>query len=135
LRLPLDPGSIPEKKPYRRLKLFASGELNRLILGALRKAEKPLTTGEITAAVVNELGHGPEARKGIANRVRANLNYLVRERGACGQGRGSLRREVASQPQFEPIADSSTLSTAVQSGKIEHGYYDGPCNRCRRGVM
>lgn len=77
----LDPGAIPAKKPYRRVKLFASGELNRLILGALRKAGKPLSTAEITAAIVQELGHGPEAAKSLANRVRANLRYLRQERG------------------------------------------------------
>jgi hypothetical protein len=83
---PLDPGAIPEKKPYRRVKLFGSGELARFILGALRKAEKPLTAGDVTSpAVVNELGHGPEARKGMANLVRANLNYLTRERGLAAK--------------------------------------------------
>jgi hypothetical protein len=44
----LDPGAIPEKKPYRRVKLFNAGELNRLILNALRKARKPLSTGEVS---------------------------------------------------------------------------------------
>jgi hypothetical protein len=77
----LDPDAIPAKKPYRRVKLFNAGELNRLILNALRKAGKPLSTAEVTAAVVQELGHGPEALRGMTNRVRANLNYLVRERG------------------------------------------------------
>ena len=63
------------------MKLFAAGELNRLILNALRKAGKPLSTGEITAAIVQEPGHGPEAARSLANRVRANLCYLHRERG------------------------------------------------------
>ncbi|HKH80014.1 MAG TPA: hypothetical protein VKA03_00095 [Methylovirgula sp.] len=77
----LDPGAIPEKKPYRRVKLFASGELNRLILGVLRKAEKPLSSVQITDVVARELGHGPEAKRGMGNRIRANLCYLARERG------------------------------------------------------
>jgi hypothetical protein len=77
----LDPGAIPEKKPYLRVKLFNAGELNRLILNALRKAGKPLSTGEVTAAIIQEVGHGPEAQRGMANRVRANLCYLHRERG------------------------------------------------------
>ncbi|MGB8277009.1 MAG: hypothetical protein WCF20_03615 [Methylovirgula sp.] len=76
-----DPSKIPEKKPYRRVKLFKAGELNRLILNALRRAERPLTTAEVVADVVEQLGHGPEAAKGMANRVRSNLNYLVRDRG------------------------------------------------------
>jgi len=49
-------------------------------LNALRKAGKPLSTGEVTDAVVTELGHGPDAKRGMTNRVRANLNYLLRER-------------------------------------------------------
>lgn len=77
----LDPGSIPPKKPYKRVKLFNAGELNRLILNALRKAGKPVTTGEVTDLVIAELGHGPDARRGMATRVRANLCYLHRERG------------------------------------------------------
>ncbi len=76
----LDGSAIPAKKPYKRVKLFNAGELNRLILDALRKAGKPLSTGEVTDAVVAELGHGPDAKRGMTNRVRANLNYLLRER-------------------------------------------------------
>ena len=89
----LDPGSIPQKKPYRRVKLFAAGELNRLILGALRKAGKPLSTGEITAAIVQELGHGPDAARSLQHRVRANLCYLHRERGLVAKegGRASAK--------------------------------------------
>jgi hypothetical protein len=77
----LDPDSIPAKRPYKRVRLFNAGELNRLILGALRKAGKSLTTAEVTAAIVRELGHGPDAARSLQNRVRANLCYLYRERG------------------------------------------------------
>jgi len=77
----VDPTAIPEKKPYRRVKLFNAGELNRLILNALRKAGKPLSTGEVAVAVIEEDGLGPEALLGITNRVRANLLYLTRARG------------------------------------------------------
>lgn len=77
----IDPGSIPPKKPYKRVKLFGAGELNRLILNALRKGGRPMTTGEVTDAIVAELGHGPDAKRGMTNRVRANLCYLLRERG------------------------------------------------------
>jgi hypothetical protein len=93
----LDPGAIPEKKPYRRVKLFNAGELNRLILGALRKAEKPLSTAQVAAAVVKELGYGPEAAKSMANRVRANLSYLLRKRGLVAKegDRASARWSLA----------------------------------------
>ncbi|MGO9135666.1 MAG: hypothetical protein ACLP8A_16665 [Methylovirgula sp.] len=76
-----DPSKIPHKRPFKRTKLFKAGELNRLILTALRKAAKPLTTAEITADVVKQLGHAPEAEAGLTNTVRSNLNYLIRDRG------------------------------------------------------
>ena len=76
-----DPTKIPVKKPFKRTKLFKAGELNRLILTALRNAGKPLSTAEITADVVKQLGHGKEAEAGLVNAVRSNLNYLVRDRG------------------------------------------------------
>jgi hypothetical protein len=76
-----DPTKRPGKRPYKRVKLFGAGKLNRLILGALRRGERPMTTGEVVASIVAELGYGPDAAKGMTNRVRANLQYLVRHRG------------------------------------------------------
>lgn len=76
-----DPTKIPHKRPFKRTKLFKGGELNRLILTALRKAGKPLSTGDVVDDVVRQLGHGPEAAKGLTNTIRSNLNYLVRDRG------------------------------------------------------
>lgn len=95
----LDPATIRSKRSYKRIRLFNAGELGRLILGALRKAGKPQTTAEITAAIVQELGHGPEAAKSLANRVRANLRYLHRERGLVAKEgeRASARWHLCSQ--------------------------------------
>jgi hypothetical protein len=76
-----DPTKWPGKRPYKRVKLFGAGKLNRLILGALRRGERPMNTAEVVASIVAELGYGPEAAKGMTNRVRANLRYLVKERG------------------------------------------------------
>jgi hypothetical protein len=76
-----EPTKIPGKRPYKRVKLFGAGKLNRLILGALRRGGRPMTTAEIIASIVAELGYGPEAAKGMSNRVRANLRYLDKERG------------------------------------------------------
>ena len=73
-----DPLKIAGKRPYKRVKLFGAGKLNRLILDAMRKGERPMTTGEIVAAIVTELGYGADAAKGMTNRVRANLAYLAR---------------------------------------------------------
>ena len=76
-----DPSKIAAKRPYKRVKLFGAGKLNRLILDALRKSERPLGTSEVVAAIVAELGFGEDAAKGLRNRVRANLLYLSRVRG------------------------------------------------------
>ena len=66
-------------KKLRRVKLFGGGELNRLILDALRKGDgKPLTNVEIAAAIVTAKGYGEEAMPALIRRVRANLSYLRR---------------------------------------------------------
>ncbi len=77
----IEPDAISPKKPYKRVMLFGHGELNRLIFSAMRKAERPLSVPEIADAIIEELGHGPEARKGMCHRVRANLRYLAKDRG------------------------------------------------------
>jgi len=66
-------------KRLRRVKLFGGGELNRLILDALRKADgKPLKPIEIATAIVAAKGYGEAATPALALRVRANLAYLRR---------------------------------------------------------
>jgi hypothetical protein len=82
----LDPSyradSLPPKR-LRRVKLFGGGELNRLILDALRRAEgKPLSTPEIAEAIIVVKGYGHEAKPALIRRVRANLSYLLRHRSA-----------------------------------------------------
>jgi hypothetical protein len=69
-------------KKLRRVKLFGGGELNRLILDALRRGGKPMTNVEIAAAIVTVKGYGEEAMPALIRRVRANLSYLRRDRGA-----------------------------------------------------
>lgn len=80
----LDPSIEVEAVPNRRLKrvkLFRQGELGRAIRDALRVAGgRPLSTAEIVEHVIAMGGHGPEARKAVAPRVRGNLAYLVRQR-------------------------------------------------------
>ncbi len=76
-----DPVKIVGKRPYKRVKLFGAGKLNRPILDAMRKGERPMTTGEIVAAIIADLGDGADAAKGMTNRVRANLAYLARVGG------------------------------------------------------
>ena len=76
-----DPSKIKGKKPYKRVKLFGAGKLNRLIMDALRNGSGPMTLGEIVEAICAELKFGPDAAKGMTNRVRANLLYLTNVRG------------------------------------------------------
>lgn len=74
--------TIPPKR-IRRVKLFGGGELNRLIIDALRRAEgKPLSNGEIADAIIAVKGYGADARHALIRRVRANLSYLLRHRGS-----------------------------------------------------
>jgi hypothetical protein len=80
----LDPAyrsdTVPPKR-LRRVKLFGNGELNRLILDALRRANgQPLSNPEIAASIVEHKGYGEAALPALAHRVRANLNYLYRHR-------------------------------------------------------
>ncbi|MGA2794142.1 MAG: hypothetical protein ABSE69_11495 [Roseiarcus sp.] len=81
-----DPLKIVGKRPYKRVKLFGAGKLNRLILDAMRKGERAMTTGEIVTAIVADLGYGADAAKGMTNRVRANLAYLARAKRMAKQG-------------------------------------------------
>lgn len=81
LRL-LDPSiitdDIPNKRPTKRVNLFRQGELGRLILSALRQAERPLSTAGIVSSVLASGGHGEDARPALRGRVRGNLAYLER---------------------------------------------------------
>jgi hypothetical protein len=70
-------------KRLRRVKLFGGGELNRLIIDALRRADgKPLSTPAIADAIIVAKGYGEEAKHALIRRVRANLSYLLRHRSA-----------------------------------------------------
>jgi hypothetical protein len=77
-----NPKAIKAKRPYRRVKLFGAGKLNRVILDAMRRGERPMTTLEIVAAVVADLGFGEDAAKGMKSRVRSSLLYLWKVRGS-----------------------------------------------------
>jgi hypothetical protein len=92
-----NPKAIRAKRPYKRVKLFGAGKLSRLILDALRKAERPLSAPEVTAAVVAELDYGPEAAPGHGDpRPRdANLSRQARKRGQRGRaGDGGMETKI-----------------------------------------
>jgi len=75
-----NPKAIKAKRPYKRVKLFGAGKLNRVILDAMRRADRPMATLEVVDAVVADLGFGEEAAKGMKSRVRSSLLYLWRVR-------------------------------------------------------
>ncbi len=77
-----NPKAIRAKRPYKRVKLFGSGTLNRLILDAMRKGARPMTTLEIVAAVVAVLNFGDDAANGMKGRIRSSLLYLWKVRGS-----------------------------------------------------
>jgi hypothetical protein len=77
-----NPTTIKPKRPYKRVKLFGQGKLNRMILDALRRAERPLRTVDVIEAVAAKTGFGQEAANGLKGRVRSNLLYLSKVRGA-----------------------------------------------------
>jgi hypothetical protein len=58
-----DPEAIPPKRTYRRTRYFARGELSRLCLNVLRKAEgRPITAVEVAEAAISEKGLPVKAR-------------------------------------------------------------------------
>ena len=72
-------GSIKPKNARKRAKLFKMGELGRLIMDALRRAEgAPLSTAEVVAAVTAAIGEKADKKAVVAHSVRSNLAYLAR---------------------------------------------------------
>jgi hypothetical protein len=80
-----DPKSIRAKRRYQRNELFGKGKLSRIILDTLRRAERPMASQEVIAAISDELLYGSKPPAGMAGGIRAGLRYLAK--------RGSLVRE------------------------------------------
>jgi hypothetical protein len=58
-----NPDVIPPKRGYRRTRYFATGELSRMCLDALRNADgKPIAAGDIAKATIAEKGLQADAR-------------------------------------------------------------------------
>jgi hypothetical protein len=77
-----DPKAIRAKRRHDRAQVFGKGKLARLILDTLRKAERPLSTPEIVAAIAAELNFGSNVPVGVKARIRADLRYLRNARGS-----------------------------------------------------
>ncbi|MGD9802298.1 MAG: hypothetical protein AB7E81_06735 [Hyphomicrobiaceae bacterium] len=88
----LDPSvevdTIPNKRPPQRINLFRHGELGRMIIDALRRAGGEASLHDIVTSLLGAGGHGEEARKTVAPRVRGNLAYLTRQGKVAKVGDG-----------------------------------------------
>jgi hypothetical protein len=72
-------GSIKAIKPNRRSKLFKMGELGRLIIDALRRAEgRPLDTRQVVTAVTVAIGEHKASEAVLKATVHSNLVYLAK---------------------------------------------------------
>jgi hypothetical protein len=86
-----DPDAIKAVKPYKRIPLFKQGELSQTVRDALRRAGKPLSLGEVVAAVMADMGQSKGAIPAMRHRVRASLDYLLRHKASvtkAGRGKG-----------------------------------------------
>ena len=88
----IDLDAIPNKRLPNRIKLFRQGELGRMILDALRNADRPLATAEVVTALLEAGGHGESARRAVGGRVRGNLAYLERRGKVTKSGGGKGAR-------------------------------------------
>jgi hypothetical protein len=93
----IDPAAIRNKRLPKRVKLFRQGELGRLILGTIRKADRPVATAEIVTAILAAGGHGEGARVTVGPRVRGNLAYLERRGKVAKSGVGRMTRWVLAK--------------------------------------
>jgi hypothetical protein len=77
-----NPASVRPKRLYRRAKLFGGRKLTGLILDALRRAERPLATQEVVAAIAGVGASAPN----IAKRVRMGLQHLAKRGAVVKEG-------------------------------------------------
>jgi predicted deacylase len=77
-----DAASVRPKRPYRQAKLFGGRKLPGLILDALRRAERPLTTQEVVSAIADGNASAPNVTK----RVRMALRYLAKRGAVAKEG-------------------------------------------------
>ena len=77
-----NPVSVRPKRLYRRVKLFGGRKLTGLILDALRRAERPLTTQEVVAAIADGNANAPNARE----QIRMALRYLAKRGAVAKEG-------------------------------------------------
>lgn len=68
-----DPESIKPKRKFYRSRYFSRGEFARLVLDALRKTDRPLTTAEIVASVLKVKGLPESVTPNLTDKMLAYL--------------------------------------------------------------
>ena len=81
-------GSIKPVRKQHRSKLFKHGALGRLCIDALRRAETPLSTHDVVAAVAIAIGQGKASEAVLRATVRSNLDYMARRGNLQKLGQG-----------------------------------------------
>jgi hypothetical protein len=84
-----DPKAIVGERLDKRVKPCGAGKLNRLILDALRRGERPMTTDEIVSSIVAGLGDGPDAAKGMTKSRQGQSGVSG---AGCARGEAGRRR-------------------------------------------
>jgi hypothetical protein len=85
----MNPDAIPPKRAYRRTRYFTHNELSRLTQDVLRAASGPLTSAEITAAVMQAKGMPADDaafKRIVAGRVLTVLRRLVKRGMVANSG-------------------------------------------------
>jgi hypothetical protein len=72
------PKEITAKRPYKRVKLFASGKFGRLVLDALRRGGRPMTTREIVASIAATSRRSPSTARTTARSSTSRARAMSR---------------------------------------------------------
>jgi hypothetical protein len=81
-----DPKTVRARRRYERTKLFGKGKLSRMILDTLRRAERPLASREVIAAIAGEMNYGAKPPAVVIGNVRAGLRYLAKRGAVAREG-------------------------------------------------
>jgi hypothetical protein len=70
--------SVKPKRAVTKSSLFKMGQLGRIIVETLRRAERPLSTNEVVAAVAEAAGADKAKEAMFRPTVSSNLSYITR---------------------------------------------------------
>ena len=87
-------GSVKPKRPKNQAQLFKMGQLGRIIIDTLRRADGPLSSNEVVIAVAEAAGADKAKEPLLRPTVSANLSYMARRGKLVKEGKreGSVWR-------------------------------------------